>query len=256
MTNPDSPSVDSPATPINVTSVPHVKIDTDFNEESDARHEPIPLKLENPSKIDQGPYENAFSARAFPDFSFFFCTDVIIPIDPRHETPPRDVEMQEQGEEDGTTPPVLSPFPSAEGDHDQPSEEGIVDTHGGPNGVNGHVAEEEDSKMEEVEDVKDEVGPAPLPPTSPTPGVEDGSQGTDADADETNAHLAPEDQPHPAKRARKHSDADAASVISVRDFYRVARFVSFCRFGRADQMRLLYLTRIQLLPLPPLMPRS
>jgi hypothetical protein len=54
-TNPDSPSVDSPATPVNVASAPNVKIDTDFHEESDARHEPIPLKLEQPSKLDQGP---------------------------------------------------------------------------------------------------------------------------------------------------------------------------------------------------------
>jgi len=175
---------------------------------------------------------------------------VIVPIDPRHETPPRDVEMQEQVQEDGTTPPVLSPFPSAEGDHDQPSEEGVVDTHGGPNGINGYVAEEEDSKMEDAGDVKDETGPPPLPPTSPTPGVEDGSQGTNADADEPNAHLAPEDQPHPAKRARKHSDADAASVISVRDSCRTARFVLFCRFRRADQTRLLCLKRIKL-PLQP-----
>jgi len=93
--------------------------------------------------------------------------------------------------------------------------------------------------MEDVEDVKDEAGTAPLPPTSPTPGVEDSSQGTDADAEEPNGHLGPEDQPHPAKRARKHSDADAASVISVRDFYCMAHFVSFCRFERTDQTRLL-----------------
>ncbi|KAF9649088.1 Bromodomain-containing protein [Thelephora ganbajun] len=197
MTNLDSPSVDSPATPINVASAPHVKIDTDFNEESDARHEPIPLKLEQASKIDQGPYKDALFPTVTPEVFFCLRTDVIVPIDPRHETPPGDVEMQEQGQEDGTTPPVLSPFPSAEGDHDQPSEEGAVDAHGEANG-----------------DVKDEAGHAPLPPTSPTPGVEEGSQETNADADESNAHLAPEDQPHPAKRARKHSDADAASVIS------------------------------------------
>ena len=160
--------------------------------------------------------------------------------------------MQEQGQEDGTTPPVLSPFPSAEGDHEQPSEEVAVDTRGGPNGVNGHVVAGEDSKMEDVEDVKDEPGAVPLPPTSPTPGVEEGSQGTNADADESNAHLAPEDQPHPAKRARKHSDADAASVISVRDSCRVAHFVLY-RFERADQSRLLCLLRIRL-HLPPLLP--
>ena len=176
---------------------------------------------------------------------------MIIPIDPRHETPSGDVEMQEQGQEDGTTPPVLSPFPSAEGDHEQPGEEVTVDTRGRPNGVNGHVVEGEDLKMEDVGDVKDEAGVAPLPPTSPTPGVEEGSQGTNADADESNAHLAPEDQPHPAKRARKHSDADAASVISVRGLRRVAHFVLY-RSGRADQSRLLCLLRIRLLHPPPL----
>ena len=242
MTNLDSPSVDSPETPINVTSAPNVKIDTDFNEESDARHEPISLKLEQPTKIDQGPLKNAFFTPQFPDFSCI-SADVIIPIDLRHETPSGDIEMQERGQEDETTPPVLSPFPSAEGDHEQPSEEIAVDTSGGPNGINGHIVE--DSKMEDVEDVKDEPGAVPLPPTSPTPGVEEGSQGTNADADEPNAHLAPEDQPHPAKRARKHSDADAASVISVRDFCRIARFV-LCRLGRADQLCLLCLLRIQL----------
>ena len=68
---------------------------------------------------------------------------MIVPIDPRHEMPPRDVEMQEQGQEDGTTPPVLSPFPSAEGDHDQPIEEVAIDAHGGPNGVNGHIIDED-----------------------------------------------------------------------------------------------------------------
>ena len=102
--------------------------------------------------------------------------------------------MQEQGQEDGTTPPVLSPFPSAEGDHDQLSEEGAVYAHREPNGVNGHI-------------------------------MEDGSQGTNADANEPDAHLAPEDQPHPAKRARKSSDADTASVISVCDFCCMARCV-------------------------------
>jgi hypothetical protein len=179
-----------------------------------------------------------------------FHEDVIVPIDPHHETPQRDVEMQEQGQEDETTPPVLSPFPSAEEDHDQPGEEGAVDAHGEPNGINGHVIEGEDSKMEEVEDVKDEA--APLPPTSPTPPAEGGSQGTNADADESNAHVAPEDQPHPAKRARKHSDADAASVMSVRDLCRVVPFV-VCRLRRTDQSYLSCLKRIPphlLTPLP------
>ena len=219
---------------------------------------PSPSSSSRPAKSTKVRPKTRFSAMEISNFSrssHIFRTDVIVPIDPRHETPPGDVEMQEQGQEDGTTPPVLSPFPSAEGDHDQPSEEGAVYARGEPNGVNGHIVEEEDSKMEDVEDVKDEVGTAPLPPTSPTPPMEGGSQGTNADADEPNAHLAPEDQPHPAKRARKSSDADAASIISVRDFCRVARCVSFCRFGRADKTRLLCLTRIQLHPLSPLRSR-
>ena len=57
MTTTGSPSVNSPELPIDVASVPNVKIDTDFSEESDARHEPIPLKLEQASKLDQGPSE-------------------------------------------------------------------------------------------------------------------------------------------------------------------------------------------------------
>jgi hypothetical protein len=67
------------------------------------------------------------------------------------------------------------------------------------------MVEEEDLKVEDAEDVKDEAGPALFPPTPPTPGAEEGSQGTNANVDESNTHLSPEDQPHPA---RKHSDAD------------------------------------------------
>jgi bromodomain-containing factor 1 len=48
--NPESPSIDSPATPVNNTSAPDVKIDIDFHEESDARHEPLPIKVEKIEK--------------------------------------------------------------------------------------------------------------------------------------------------------------------------------------------------------------
>ena len=89
-----------------------------------------------------------------------------------------------------------------------------------------------------------------------TPPAEDGSQGTGADANESNANLAPEDQPHPVKRTRKYSNADAASIISVRDSCCVARLASFCRFRHADKTRLLCLTRTQLYLLFPLLVRS
>ena len=42
--------------------------------------------------------------------------------------------------------------------------------------------------MEDVGGVKGEAGAAPLSPTSPTPGVEEGSQRANADADEFNFH--------------------------------------------------------------------
>ena len=102
-------------------------------------------------------------------------------------------------------------------DHDQNDEEGFVDAHGGPNGVNGHAIEEEDYRMDldpfhcHPPHLRREVprgGRTPMP-TSPTPTW----------------LLRPEDQPHPAKRARKHSDADAASVMAVRGSWPLARFV-------------------------------
>lgn len=42
-----SPAVDSPTTPISNLAIPDVKISIDFQEqESDARHEPMPVKLD------------------------------------------------------------------------------------------------------------------------------------------------------------------------------------------------------------------
>lgn len=44
-----SPAADSPATPISTAAVPDVKIDLDYPEqESDARHEPLPIKSIDP----------------------------------------------------------------------------------------------------------------------------------------------------------------------------------------------------------------
>ncbi len=42
---PTSPAADSPATPVSNVAAPNVKFDPEFQEqESDARHEPVPLK--------------------------------------------------------------------------------------------------------------------------------------------------------------------------------------------------------------------
>jgi hypothetical protein len=42
--NAESPSVDSPATPVNLNTAPDVKIDVDYQEESDARNEPYQVE--------------------------------------------------------------------------------------------------------------------------------------------------------------------------------------------------------------------
>lgn len=87
----------------------------------------------------------------------------------------------------------------------QKNEKGAVDEHREPNGVTEHIVGEEDSG---VGHVGDSAKPTPSSPTFPTPGVEKGSP-------------VPENQPHPAETARKQSETDAASVVSVRDCCRV-----------------------------------
>ena len=67
---PDSPTVDSAATPVNHSLVPddNIKIDVDFMEqESDARHEPAPLKLE---KLDAASTVPQISTPADPGTCF------------------------------------------------------------------------------------------------------------------------------------------------------------------------------------------
>ncbi|KAI9057179.1 Bromodomain-containing protein [Trametes sanguinea] len=89
---PDSPAVDSVATPVNNSLVSDIKIDVDFTEqESDARHEPVPPKLD---KVEDASVVPQISTPADPDS---------IPIAPPHGTPPppqgellEDVKMAEQ----------------------------------------------------------------------------------------------------------------------------------------------------------------
>ncbi|KAI0768492.1 Bromodomain-containing protein [Trametes elegans] len=86
---PDSPAVDSVATPVNNSLVSDIKIDVDYtDQESDARHEPVPTKAEDASVVPQ------VGTPADPDS---------IPIAPPHGTPPpskgellEDVKMAEE----------------------------------------------------------------------------------------------------------------------------------------------------------------
>jgi hypothetical protein len=54
----NSPATDSPPTPVSNSVVPDVKIDMDFQEqESDVRHEPLPIKpIDAIDKNDEGFY--------------------------------------------------------------------------------------------------------------------------------------------------------------------------------------------------------
>ena len=106
-------------------------------------------------------------------------------------------------------PPLSIPEVAGQGDPTgHPSEEGVVGAYRESNSENGHVVEEEESKIEHIKGVEDEAKPTPSPHTSFTPGTEEDSP-------------VPEDQPHPTKRAKKRSETDSISLTSVRDFCRI-----------------------------------
>ncbi|EIW64876.1 Bromodomain-containing protein [Trametes versicolor FP-101664 SS1] len=154
---PDSPAVDSVATPINNSLVSDIKIDVDFTEqESDARHEPPALpkaeQLEDASVVPQ------VSTPVDPDS---------IPIAPPHGTPPpppgellEDVKMAEENA-------------SAKG-----ADVEMSDASGQTNGL----------------------------PNGQTPYANSVNANNDDNDD---------DKPPPAKRARKYSDAERASLANT-----------------------------------------
>lgn len=70
-----SPAADSPATPVSTAAVPDVKIDLDYPEqESDARHEPMPIKSIDPiDKLDNASIVTQINSPLDPGRpSFFF----------------------------------------------------------------------------------------------------------------------------------------------------------------------------------------
>ncbi|KAI0670108.1 Bromodomain-containing protein [Trametes maxima] len=152
---PDSPAVDSVATPVNNSLVSDIKIDVDFTEqESDARHEPVPIKAEDASVVPQ------VGTPADPDS---------IPIEPPHGTPPppqgellEDVKMAEEN----------APSKGADAE--------MSDAGGQANGLpNGH-------------------------------GQTSYANSVNANTDDND-----DDKPPPAKRARKYSDAERASLANT-----------------------------------------
>ncbi|TBU49725.1 Bromodomain-containing protein [Dichomitus squalens] len=201
---PDSPAVDSVATPINNSLVSDVKIDVDYTEqESDARHEPAPLKLdklENASivpqlgtPVDPGTCIARFDASSSPD-----ARQDTIPIAPPHGTPPPppgelldDVKMAEQN------PPVPG------GDVEMSESSGKV--NGLPNGQTHESP------------VATPVSPSVPAVTSSSETAVDSHLASSPYANNTNANEDDDhdNKPPPAKRARKYSDAERASLANT-----------------------------------------
>jgi len=71
-TDPDSPLADSPDTPINTVPDVAVKISSDIPEvESDARHEPYQISLDNLDKLEDASIRPQIDAPIVPSPSFF-----------------------------------------------------------------------------------------------------------------------------------------------------------------------------------------
>ncbi|KAI0824137.1 Bromodomain-containing protein [Trametes gibbosa] len=153
---PDSPAVDSVATPVNNSLVSDIKIDADFTEqESDARHEPVVSNVQRPEDASIVPQ---VSTPPDPDS---------IPVAPPHGTPP---------------PPP------------------------------GELLE--DVKMAE-ENVSLKGADVEMSDTSgQTNGLPNG-QSSYANSVHANTDDNDDDKPPPAKRARKYSDAERASLANT-----------------------------------------
>lgn len=197
--SPDS-AADSPATPVDNSTSPDIKIDVDYVEhESDARNEPVSMKVdavEDASVLPQAgsppdPGENSLPAHLSISS---YRVSATIPVEPPHGTPP--------------PPPgeLLEDVRMAEG---QPTENGDVQMTNG------------DAKSPHVNGLSNGHEPAPANVSISLPAVSSSETAVDALAAASspypnNTTSEPDDdKPPPAKRARKHSDAERASLANV-----------------------------------------
>nr|VWO96631.1 Histone acetyltransferase [Ganoderma boninense] len=199
---PDSPAVDSVATPVNNSLVPDVKIHVDYNEqESDARHEPAPIKLnklDNASIIPQldtppapGTFITAFDASSPP----YARQDTISIVPPSASPPPPPSEPQDDvkmAEENASAPG---------GDVEMSESSGKA--NGLPNG--------------QTHESPVATPASPLPAVSSSETAVDSNPASSPYAINTNANNDDDDhdKPPPAKRARKYSDAERASLANT-----------------------------------------
>lgn len=199
---PDSPAVDSVATPVNNSLVPDVKIDVDYNEqESDARHEPAPIKLdklENASIVPQsdtlpvlGTFFAWFDASSLPHAR----QDTISIALSSGVPPPPSGEAQDDikmAEEKASAP-----------SRDVEMSESSSKANGLPNG--------------QTHESPVATPASPLPAVSSSETAVDSHPASSPYAINTNANNDDHDhdKPPPAKRARKYSDAERASLANV-----------------------------------------
>ncbi|KAI0690697.1 Bromodomain-containing protein [Cytidiella melzeri] len=174
---PDSPAIDSPATPVDDSTTHSVKIDVQSNDqdESAVRHEPVAMKvdtLENASIVPQA------ATPIDPD---------TIPFDPPKGTPrPLEGELLDDVK--------MAEAPAGALVADVKMDDADVPT---PNHVTASPT------------VNGPSSPAPLVPSSTLESLA---------ASSPYSNVSPNDddvQPPPAKRARKHSDADQASLANT-----------------------------------------
>ncbi|TFY59503.1 hypothetical protein EVJ58_g5736 [Rhodofomes roseus] len=181
--SPDSVAADSPATPVDNSTSPDIKIDVDYVErESDARNEPIAMKVDAVEDVSVLP-----QAGSPPD-------PATIPVEPPHGTPP--------------PPPgeLLEDVRMAEG---QPPENGDVHMTNG------------DAKSPQVNGLSNGHEPAAANVSTSLPAVSSSETAVHSLAAASspypnNTTSEPDDdKPPPAKRARKHSDAERASLANT-----------------------------------------
>jgi len=169
--------VQSPDTPINTSSTLDSKIDVDYTPgESDSRHEPPLVKLDKVQELRDASIVPQVASPVDPDS---------LPIEPPNGSPPPppgelmdDVKMAEQSE------------PVASDDVDMTEEDARpASANGLPNGVSHQ---------------------------SPVPDIIVDSLNTSSPYSNNNSPNDDDDKPPPAKRARKYSDPEKASLANVR----------------------------------------
>ncbi|KAI0343894.1 Bromodomain-containing protein [Trametopsis cervina] len=166
---PESPAIDSPATPVDDSVTSSVKIDVQSidQEESDVRHEPVTMKVD---RVDDASVVPQLGTPVDPD---------TIPIEPPKGTPP-----PAQGE-------LLEDVKMAES-------------------IPAGDIQMDEADASSPNDVADNT--ATSAPPVPSSTVESLA------ASSPYSNVSPNDddvQPPPAKRARKHSDADEASLANT-----------------------------------------